>query len=41
MSGLRHTLPVQTMDEIKMAEIQKGQYFIVQGQVAFRSSTGP
>jgi hypothetical protein len=40
-SGLRHTLPVQTMDEIKMAEIQKGQYFIVQGQVAFRSSTGP
>jgi hypothetical protein len=39
-SGLRHTLPVQTMDEIKMAEIQKGQYFIVQGQVAYVAEVG-
>ena len=39
-SGLRHTLPVQTMDEIKMAEIQKGQYFIVQGQIAYVAEVG-
>ncbi len=39
-SGVRHTLPVQTMDEIKMAEIQKGQYFIVQGQIAYVAEVG-
>ena len=39
-SGLRHTLPVQTMDEIKMAEIQKGEYFIVQGQIAYVAEVG-
>lgn len=39
-SGARHTLPVQTMDEIKLAEIQKGQYFIVQGQIAYVAAAG-
>jgi hypothetical protein len=39
-SGLRHTLPVQAMDEIKMAEIQKGEYFIVQGQIAYVAEMG-
>jgi hypothetical protein len=38
--GIRHTLPVQTMDEIKMAEIQKGEYFIVQGQIAYVAEVG-
>jgi hypothetical protein len=39
-SGIRHTLPVQAMDEIKMTEIQKGEYFIVQGQVAYVAEVG-
>ena len=39
-SGIRHTLPVQTMDEIKIAEIQKGEYFIVQGQIAYVAEVG-
>jgi hypothetical protein len=39
-SGIRHTLPVQTMDEIKMAEIQQGEYFIVQGQIAYVAEVG-
>jgi hypothetical protein len=39
-SGVRHTLPVHTMDEIKMAEIQQGEYFIVHGQVAYVAEVG-
>jgi hypothetical protein len=39
-SGVRRTLPVQTLDEIKMAEIQKGEYFIVQGQIAYIADVG-
>jgi hypothetical protein len=39
-SGIRHTRPVQTMDEIKMAEIQKGEHFIVQGQIAYVADVG-
>jgi hypothetical protein len=39
-SGIRHTLPVQTMDEIKMAEIQQGEYFIVQGQITYVAEVG-
>jgi hypothetical protein len=39
-SGIRHTLPVQTMDEIKLTEIQKGEYFIVQGQIAYVAEVG-
>jgi len=39
-SGVRHTLPVQSMDEIKMTEIQKGEYFIIQGQIAYIAEVG-
>jgi hypothetical protein len=39
-SGVRHTLPVQNMDEIKMAEIQNGECFIVQGQIAYIAEVG-
>lgn len=39
-SGIRHTLPVKKMDEIKLAEIQQGEYFIVQGQVAYVAEVG-
>jgi hypothetical protein len=39
-SGLREAIPVQTMDQIKMAEIQKGQYFIVGGQVVYVAEVG-
>lgn len=39
-SGVRHTLPVQTMAEIKMAEIQKGECFIIQGQIAYVAEVG-
>jgi hypothetical protein len=39
-SGVRHTLPVKNMDEIKMAEIQKGEYFIVGGQLAYVAEVG-
>ncbi|MDP8983023.1 MAG: GIY-YIG nuclease family protein [Acidobacteriota bacterium] len=39
-SGIRYTLPVQKMDEIKMAEIQQGEYFIVQGQIAYVAEEG-
>jgi hypothetical protein len=39
-SGIRHTLPVQKMDEIKMAEIQQGEYFIIQGQMAYVAEVG-
>jgi hypothetical protein len=39
-SGARHTLPVQSMDEIKMTEIQKDEYFIVQGQIAYVAEVG-
>jgi hypothetical protein len=39
-SGVRHTLPVKNMDEIKMAEIQKGEYFIVGGQITYVAEVG-
>ena len=39
-SGVRHTLPVQSMDEIQLAKIQKGEYFIVQGQIAYIAEIG-
>jgi hypothetical protein len=39
-SGVRETLPVHTMNEIKMAEIQQGEYFIVHGQVAYVAEVG-
>lgn len=39
-SGIRQTLPVHTMDEIKMTEIQQGEYFIVHGQIAYVAEEG-
>jgi hypothetical protein len=39
-SGVRQTLPVHNMDEIKMAEIQQGEYFIVHGQIAYVAEVG-
>jgi hypothetical protein len=39
-SGIRQTLPVHKMDEIKLAEIHQGQFFIVGGQVAYIAEVG-
>jgi T5orf172 domain len=39
-SGVRKTLPVHNMEEIKLAEIQKGEYFIVGGQIAYVVDVG-
>jgi hypothetical protein len=39
-SGVRKTLPVHHMEEIKLAEIQKGEYFIVGGQIAYVAEMG-
>jgi hypothetical protein len=39
-AGIRHTLPVQTLDEIRMAEIQKDECFIVHGQIAYVAEVG-
>lgn len=39
-SGIRQTLPVDRMDEIKLSEIQPGQFFIVGGQIAYVAEVG-
>ncbi|MBB6146838.1 hypothetical protein HNQ77_004819 [Silvibacterium bohemicum] len=39
-SGVRKTLPVHNMEEIKLTEIQKGEYFIVGGQIAYVADVG-
>ena len=39
-AGVRQSIPVQTMDQIKMAEIQQGQYFVVGGQIAYIAEVG-
>ncbi len=39
-SGVRKTLPVHKMEEIKLTEIQKGEYFIVGGQIAYVAEMG-
>jgi hypothetical protein len=39
-SGSRKALPVDRMDEIKLAEIQPGQFFIVGGQIAYVAEAG-
>ena len=39
-SGVRQTLPVHRLDEIKLAEIQKGEFFIVEGQMAYVAELG-
>ena len=39
-SGVRHTLPVQNLVEIRLAEIQKDECFIVNGQIAYVAEVG-
>jgi hypothetical protein len=39
-SGARQTLPVHKLDEIRLAEIQKGEFFIVEGQIAYVAEVG-
>jgi hypothetical protein len=39
-SSVRKTLPVHHMDEIKLTEIQKGEYFILGGQIAYVAEMG-
>jgi Meiotically up-regulated gene 113 len=39
-SGARRTLPVHTLDAIKLTEIQQGEFFIVGGQVAYVAEVG-
>jgi T5orf172 domain len=39
-SGVRQTLPFQTLDEIKLSEIQSGEFFIVGGQIAYVAEVG-
>jgi hypothetical protein len=39
-SGVRQTLPVHKFDEIKLTEIQKGEFFIVEGQMAYVAELG-
>jgi hypothetical protein len=39
-SGVRQALSVDRMDEIKLAEIQPGQFFIVGGQIAYVAEVG-
>lgn len=38
--GVRQTLPFQRLDEIRLAEIQVNQFFIVQGQIAYIAEVG-
>jgi hypothetical protein len=39
-SGVRQALPIKNMDEMRMAEIQKGEYFTVEGQLAYVADVG-
>lgn len=39
-SGVRQSLPVHKFDEIKLTEIQKGEFFIVEGQMAYVAELG-
>ena len=38
--GVRRSLPVNRMDQIKLADIQQGQFFIVGGQIAYVAEVG-
>jgi len=38
--GVRQALPFQNLDEIRLAEIQDNQFFIVQGQIAYIAEVG-
>jgi len=39
-SGVRQSLPVDKMDEIKLTKIQQGQFFIIGGQFAYVAEVG-
>ncbi len=39
-AGVRQTHAVHALDEIKLAEIQKGEFFIVEGQMAYVADVG-
>jgi hypothetical protein len=39
-SGIRKTLSVRTLDAIKLAKIQQGEFFIVEGQAAYIAGVG-
>jgi len=39
-AGVRHTHAVHSLDEIKLAEIQKGEFFVVEGQMAYVVEVG-
>jgi hypothetical protein len=39
-SGIRQTLPFKSLDEIRLSEIQAGEFFIVGGQVAHIAEVG-
>lgn len=38
--GVRQSLPFEKLDEIRLAEIQENQFFVVQGQVAYIAEVG-
>ena len=39
-SSVRRTVPVKALDEVKAAEIQKGDFFVIEGQVAYIADVG-
>ena len=39
-SNIRQTLPFKSLDEIRLSEIQSGEFFIVGGQVAYIAEVG-
>jgi hypothetical protein len=39
-SGIRQTLPFRSLDEIRLSEIQSGEFFIVGGQIAHIAEVG-
>lgn len=39
-AGVRQTRAVHALDEIKLAEIQKGEFFVVEGQMAYIAEAG-
>lgn len=39
-SGVRRTVPVKALDEVKAAEIQKGDFFVIDGQIAYVADVG-
>ena len=39
-AGVRQTHAVHALDEIKLAEIQKGEFFVVEGQMAYIADIG-